>query len=81
MSMIIRLVTLAVGCSFLIFGEQASPSNPPVPDGRTIPKPKGLESAWTVRAILDELLKDNQKLEPLLAQMNPQEWFAKNLGR
>jgi hypothetical protein len=41
------------------------------------PKPAGLESAWTLRTILDELLKDNEKLEPLLAQMNPQEWVAK----
>jgi hypothetical protein len=40
-------------------------------------RPAGLESAWTLRAILDDLLKDNQKLEPLLAQMNPQEWVAK----
>jgi hypothetical protein len=41
------------------------------------PKPAGLESAWTLRTILDELLKDNEKLEPLLGQMNPQEWVAK----
>ena len=37
----------------------------------------GLESAWTLRTILDEIVKDNQKLEPLLAQMNPQEWVSK----
>jgi hypothetical protein len=42
-----------------------------------IPKPPGLESAWTLHTILDELTKDNEKLEPLLAQMNPQEWVAK----
>ncbi len=42
-----------------------------------LPKPAGLESAWTLRTILDELLKDNEKLEPLLAQMNPQEWVNK----
>jgi hypothetical protein len=81
MSMIARVVALALACSFLILAPQAGRSNPQVqasvPDGRAIPKPRGLESAWTVRAILDELLKDNQKLEPLLAQMNPQEWFAK----
>jgi hypothetical protein len=43
----------------------------------SIPKPAGLESAWTLRTILDDLMKDNEKLEPLLAQMNPQEWVAK----
>ena len=35
-----------------------------------VSKPLGLESAWTLRGILDDLLKDNEKLEPLLAQMN-----------
>ena len=52
------------------------PTQPP-PQADAIPKPAGLESAWTLRAILDDLLKDNQKLEPLLAQMNPQEWVTK----
>jgi len=46
-------------------------------DQPAVPKPAGLESAWTLRNILDEMLKDNEKLEPLLAQMNPQEWVAK----
>jgi len=56
----------------------ALPSQPPpAPNGQIVPKPAGLESAWTVRTILDDLLKDNEKLEPLLAQMNPQEWVAK----
>jgi hypothetical protein len=50
---------------------------PPPPSGQLVPKPAGLESAWTLRTILDELLKDNEKLEPLLAQMNPQEWVSK----
>jgi hypothetical protein len=47
------------------------------PRGQVVPKPAGLESAWTLRTILDELLKDNEKLEPLLAQMNPQEWVSR----
>jgi hypothetical protein len=50
---------------------------PAPPKAEVIPKPTGLESAWTLRNILDDLLKDNEKLEPLLAQMNPQEWVAK----
>jgi hypothetical protein len=54
--------------------QTAAPANT---KGPLIPKPAGLESAWTLRTILDELLKDNEKLEPLLAQMNPQEWVSK----
>ncbi len=42
-----------------------------------IPKPGGIESAWNVKDIVDDLLKDNEKLEPLLAQMNPQDWAAR----
>ena len=52
-------------------------SQQPSASGQLVPKPAGLESAWTVRTILDDLLKDNEKLEPLLAQMNPQEWVTK----
>jgi len=33
-----------------------------------------MDSQWGVRQILDNLLKDNEKLTPLLKQMNPQEW-------
>ena len=54
----------------------AEPQTTPA-KGTVIPKPAGLESAWMLRTILDELVKDNEKLEPLLAQMNPQEWVAK----
>lgn len=50
---------------------------PPATRTMLVPKPAGLESAWTLRSILDDLIKDNEKLEPLLAQMNPQEWVAK----
>jgi hypothetical protein len=64
-------------CFLGIFGWAADCRQAPAPSGELIPKPAGLESAWTVRTILDELLKDNEKLEPLLAQMNPQEWVTK----
>lgn len=37
----------------------------------------GLESAWDVRTILDAIVKDDQQLQPLLAQMNPQQWYDK----
>lgn len=56
-------------------GQVATP--PPVPGGQLIPKPGGIESAWNVKDIIDDLLKDNEKLEPLLAQMNPQDWAAR----
>ncbi len=42
----------------------------------TVTKPAGLETAWILRGILEELLKDNEKLEPLLAQMKPKDWVA-----
>lgn len=55
----------------------AAEQTAPVSSGPALPKPVGLESAWTLRAILDDLMKDNEKLSPLLAQMNPQEWVSK----
>jgi hypothetical protein len=60
--------------SLLLAGQSAQA---PTSGGPAIGKPAGLESAWTLRTILDDLLKDNEKLEPLLAQMNPQEWVTK----
>ena len=73
-----RLVCLLwFACAFTLASPAQQPQPPsPTASGQLIPKPNGLESAWTVRVILDELLKDNEKLEPLLAQMNPREWFA-----
>ncbi len=70
-----RLGTLACLLCSLTFARQSQPA--PTPAGQTPPKPAGLESAWTLRGILDDLLKDNEKLTPLLAQMNPQEWVSR----
>jgi hypothetical protein len=59
-------------------GAAQAPDRQPAPNRTALAsKPAGLESAWTLRSILDELVKDNEKLEPLLAQMNPQEWVSK----
>jgi hypothetical protein len=66
-----------VVCSFALVVQAQQIGAPAETKGPSIPKPSGLESAWTLRTILDELLKDNEKLEPLLAQMNPQEWVSK----
>ncbi|HMF75721.1 MAG TPA: hypothetical protein VK604_08685 [Bryobacteraceae bacterium] len=41
------------------------------------PAPTGIPGPWGARQILDDLLKDNEKLTPLLNQMNPQEWASK----
>jgi hypothetical protein len=58
-----------------MYGLQSPPA--PLPGAAAAAKPAGLESAWTLRGILDDLLKDNEKLEPLLAQMDPREWVDK----
>jgi hypothetical protein len=71
------IACLSLACRLLLAAQVQQNQPPSAPTGQIIPKPAGLESAWTLRTILDELLKDNEKLEPLLAQMNPQEWVAK----
>lgn len=35
----------------------------------------GLETPWDVRQILTNLTNDAQQLQPLLTQMNPQQWY------
>lgn len=45
------------------------------PDKQQTQSDRGLESPWDVRKILENLLKDNQKLQAVLAQMNPQQWY------
>jgi hypothetical protein len=39
------------------------------------PAPAGLDSPWSVRNILDDLVKQNAKLQPLLDKLNPQDWY------
>jgi hypothetical protein len=34
----------------------------------------GLEAPWDLRKILTDIVNDTQQLQPLLAQMNPQQW-------
>lgn len=45
------------------------------PDKQQAQSDRGLESPWDVRKILENLLKDNQELQAVLAQMNPQQWY------
>ncbi len=35
----------------------------------------GLENPWDVRSIITSINKDAAKLRPLLAQLNPQQWY------
>ena len=44
-------------CFLCIFGFAAESQQSSAPAGQLIPKPAGLESAWTVRSILDDLLE------------------------
>jgi hypothetical protein len=37
----------------------------------------GLETPWDVRKILADVQKDSDQLQPLLSQMNPQQWYDK----
>jgi len=39
-----------------------------------ITAPSGLETPWAVRTIIADLQKDSSELEPLLRQINPQQW-------
>src|SRR5581483_1625793 len=47
----------------------------PVRGQQPVQPQAGLESPWDVRQILANLLKDNQELQPLLARINPQQWY------
>jgi hypothetical protein len=38
----------------------------------------GLQNPWDVRKLLTELLNENEQLQPLLAKLNPQQWYDQN---
>jgi hypothetical protein len=48
------------------------PANPPAQ-----PAPAGLENPWDVRKIIAALQNDTANLEPLLRQINPQDWYQR----
>jgi hypothetical protein len=51
---------------------------PPRAASATPPQtPAGIDSPWGVSAFMEDLLKQNQKLTPLLKQMNPGLWYNK----
>src|SRR5690348_704198 len=78
------------GASLLVAGQQAPTTSTNASPKTAAPGPAvqapapsrpaqmpavGLESPWDVRKILADLVADNEKLKPLLAQMNPQQWY------
>ncbi len=75
MTTITHLGTVAwLVSSFALVAQQpaSSPTSvkPPV-------KSAGLESAWALHGILDELLKDSGPFDTLLGQINPTDWVNK----
>jgi hypothetical protein len=50
------------------------PQNAPAPATMPKPMPAGLESPWGLRNILAALVKDNEQMQGLITQLNPQQW-------
>lgn len=55
---------------------QVVPTNRPANAARQAPS-AGLENPWDVRKIIAGLQTDTANLEPLLRQINPQDWYEK----
>ena len=55
---------------------QVVPTNRPANTARQAPS-AGLENPWDVRKIIAGLQTDTANLEPLLRQINPQDWYEK----
>jgi hypothetical protein len=51
------------------------PKNAPTAAATEATAPVGLESPWDLRNILAALVKDNEQLRSLIAQLNPQQWY------
>lgn len=61
----IRIVVFACSAVFALAAQQPAQA----------PAPAGLESPWDLRNILAALVKDNEQLKLLIAQLNPQQWY------
>src|SRR5579875_1998787 len=75
---------LAVVCAVIpaAWGQQSQVKppapNPPNPlSAQQAAAEAGLEAPWDVRQILTTLLKDQDQLQPLLASLDPQQWYDK----
>ncbi len=65
-SHILLVVSVAFSCA------AQNPVTPPLTQPGT-----GLEAPWDVRTIIAAILKDNEQLKPVIAQLNPQQWYEK----
>lgn len=73
-------LVLALNFSFLVYGmeaeaPQAQQSMPKTPPAAEMPPPEGVQAPWDVKQMLSELNAENEKLQPLIAQMHPQQWL------
>ncbi|MBV9612721.1 MAG: hypothetical protein JO091_09615 [Acidobacteriaceae bacterium] len=74
--MTLAAVSLALVASANVARAQTSTTPVPAASARSSPQTQvGLESPWDARKILDDVVKSSQQLQPLLAQMDPQQWY------
>lgn len=77
------LVLLACACTFgvgrQLHSSQSSPRTSPQPAlaDQAAQAETGLETPWNVRKMVMDLSAESNQLQPLLAAMNPQQWYDK----
>ncbi len=79
----VRAVALTVSLYGAAFGAQtsasqtssATPQSPPALSRQQAQAEAGLETPWDVQKILSTVVNDSQQLQPVLAQINPQQWY------
>jgi hypothetical protein len=49
----------------------------PAPSNQNLPAIAGVESPWDVRPIIQSLITDNQQFQPILSNLNPQDWASR----
>ncbi len=83
-SRLAALLAVVVLCRTAGWCQQSQRLVPPPPPiapqqsvTQTPPAQTGLETPWDVRQILANLAKDNEQLQAVLAQLNPQQWYDK----
>jgi len=78
---LLRLIVLAsfgiACCSAQSSQTPARPANSPTVAPGQVPPVSGLESPWDVKNIIAALVKDNEQLKTLIANLNPQQWYDK----
>jgi hypothetical protein len=70
---------LALNVSFLAYGMKPqapqAQQSVPTPPSSQVPAPQGVQAPWDVKRMLMELNSENEKLQPLIARMHPQQWL------